>query len=52
VIVSKTNKILTSPSPLQLDVAIIGQGEEWGGASSIGRRHPKGEDAGESASPW
>ena len=35
------NKILTFSSPLQLDIANFDRGEEWGGASSVGRRHPK-----------
>ena len=35
-IVSKTNKILTFPSPFRLDIVDIDQGEEWGGASSVG----------------
>jgi hypothetical protein len=40
VIASKRNKILTFPLPLWLDIANIDRGEEWGGASSVGRRHP------------
>jgi hypothetical protein len=48
---SKTNKILTFPLHLWLDIANIDRGEEWGGASSVGRRHPKEVDACESASP-
>jgi hypothetical protein len=51
VIASKRNKILTFPLPLRLDIANIDRGEEWGGASSVGRRHPKEVDACESASP-
>ena len=51
-IASKINKILTFHPPLQLDIANIDRGEEWGGASSVGRRHAKEEeDDGESASP-
>jgi hypothetical protein len=48
---NKTNKILTFPLPLRLDIVDIDRGEEWGGASSVGGRHPKEEDDGESASP-
>jgi hypothetical protein len=51
VIPSKRNKILTFPSPLRIDISNIDWGEEWGGASSVGRRHPKEVDACESASP-
>jgi hypothetical protein len=48
---NKTNKILTFPLPLRLDIVDIDRGEEWGGASSVRGRHPKEEDDGESASP-
>jgi hypothetical protein len=51
VIVIKTSKILTFPLPLPLDIVDIDRGEEWGGASSVGGRHLKEEDDGESASP-
>ena len=50
-IVIKTSKILTFPLLLRLHIFDIDQGEEWGGASSIGGRHPKEEDDGKSASP-
>jgi hypothetical protein len=49
---SNSNKILTFPSSLMLDIVDIDLEEEWGGAGGEGVRDPKEDDVCDEPPHW